>query len=195
MSSRRSEVVLVLGAGRGRRMGTPKALMAVAGVPWWERQVEAIRRAGRESVWVVSETVRDAIGAGLEFRGTVVTGDPDAPMFESFLHGIDAIASRGPSVVFVLPVDVPLADGRVLDVLGAAGDVVVPCFDGAHGHPISLRWAWLRDALADRSVERLDELTSGDRTLVEVDDPRVAMNLNRPADVRAFEIWLENNGR
>ena len=51
--------VLVLAAGRGRRMGGPKALMMVEGEPWWMRQRRRIAEVGIPMTWVVSPQVLD----------------------------------------------------------------------------------------------------------------------------------------
>lgn len=180
-------IVLVLAAGRGTRMGTPKALMSVLGAPWWRRQEDAIACAGLASLWVVSERVRRDIGGVDGRRMRILTARDDAPMYESFRAGIDALREGPPTGVFVLPVDVPLARTDVLKALRAAGPVAAPRIGGRGGHPLWLAWEWLTSMLAREHGERLDGLTGGDRVLVDVDDPFVAMNLNRPSDVDAFE--------
>ncbi len=190
MNSPHSEIVLVLAAGRGRRMGTPKALMRVAGEPWWRRQLDAIDAAARDSVWVVSDRVRAQIETELGARALIATSDEDAPMFESLLAGIDVVSHQAPAGVFIQPVDVPVAGKPVLDALASGGRVVVPDFSDTHGHPIWLEWSWLRDAIGRRTEDRLDNLTADERVHVEVHDPRVAMNLNSPEDVRAYEAFL-----
>ena len=192
MNSPHSEIVLVLAAGRGRRMGTPKALMHVAGEPWWRRQLDAIDAAGRNSVWVVSDRVRAQIETELSGRAMIATSDEDAPMFESLLAGIDAVSHQAPAGVLIQPVDVPVAGRPVLDALASGGRVVVPNFSGAHGHPIWLEWSWLCDAIRRRTEDRLDSLTADERVHIEVYDPRVAMNLNNPDDVRAYETFLKD---
>ena len=204
MSLRHSEVVIVLGAGRGSRMGVPKALMRVDGVVWWLRQLEAIEASGRPSVWVVSDRVREEIGEELAGRARVARGDQDAPMFTSLLAGIEAAGDVDPIGVFVLPVDVPLAGGSVLDALVAASGTIedgienpvsVPQYQGTHGHPVWMEWSWFGHALAGRNDDRLDSLTSDVRRFVDVEDARVAMNLNRPGDLEEYEAYLRDQRR
>lgn len=186
----RDAVVLVLAAGRGTRMGTPKALMSVLGAPWWKRQHDAIARAGLASLWVVSEFVLRATGGEIARLARAVGAPDDAPMFESFRAGVDALRGDPPAGVLVLPVDVPMSGAGVAGALRAAGAVAAPTYLGSNGHPLWLEWNWLCAALsADRSA-RLDVLTSAHRVLVEVDDPFVAMNLNRAGDVEMLERAL-----
>jgi CTP:molybdopterin cytidylyltransferase MocA len=190
------QVAIVLAAGRGRRMGTPKALMQVASRPWWQWQAERLREAGVPDLWVVSPEARRAISGGGREPIRMVEGDPEAPQFESFLAGVRelrASAEGPPEGVFVLPVDVPAPGKRVWQTVCEAGRVAVPMAEGVHGHPLFLAWDWLEEVLRDRpdharaSQLRLDALIAPVATYVEVHDPSVAVNLNTPEDV---ERWL-----
>ncbi len=181
------DVVLILGAGRGRRMGIPKALMEVGGRPWWQVQERLLASSGRSGVWVLSERVLKAMGPAHP-AGVIVRAPDDHPMFRSVLCGLEAIGhARG---VFVQPIDVPLASADVLDLLASSGDVVVPAHAGQHGHPLYLRWSFVEDRVLSSGVDRLDAITRGVRTTVEVDDPRVVLNLNHPDDLAGLGDYL-----
>ncbi len=180
--------VVVLAAGRGTRMGRPKALMEVGGSQWWLLQRAALSALRARVVWVVSEEVRQAIerepgSSGMEFA----VSDPNAPMFVSALAGIRAAGGRD---VFILPVDVPCAAADVFESLCAAASVAIPEYRGEAGHPVFLPSAWIDEALSgaesNSSSMRLDELIRPDAVRVAVDDLRVCMNLNTPADVAAL---------
>lgn len=185
-------VVLVLAAGRGERMGTPKALMRVLGTAWWVRQQDAITRLGLAPVWVVSELVLRATDGEIARCARAVVASDGAPMFESFLVGVNALREDPPEGVFVLPVDVPMTGLDVLDALRCAGPVAAPRFGTDNGHPLWLEWNWLSERLSTSHPARLDDLTSPDRVLVDVRDPLVAMNLNRSSDVEALEDCLRH---
>lgn len=190
--------VIVLAAGRGRRMGGPKALMQVAGRVWWrnqERRIGAAARAlgGLKSCWVASPDVMAAWAGVADRPAWVVAGEPDAPMFVSVAAGVRAVAAGQSPVagVFVLPVDVPAAaDGAVWRGLASVGSVARPVHGGKHGHPLYLPWPWVERELRPRLNElggRLDELISSVVSDVAVSDECVVWNLNTPEDVSLFE--------
>lgn len=185
--------VVVLAAGRGSRMGGPKALMTMGGETWWRVQMRRLGEAGLRQVWVVSDAVRDAMEAGEPSSEEVewlVVADADAPMFESVLAGVSALEGEdGVRGVFVLPVDIPAARAKTWEALrGGADDVRVPVFGSGAGHPIWLGWDFVTAHVLPAPVDsRLDALTADVAQLVPVDDPSVAANLNTPGDV---EVWL-----
>ena len=109
-------------------------------------------------------------------------------MFESVVAGVVALASRPPAGVFILPVDVPAPSRATLAALAGAGAVGVPRHAGARGHPVRLSWGWVREHLLDGDPRprRLDRLIEGVAVPVDVEDSRVLVNLNTPADLEAW---------
>ncbi len=196
MATRADDRVLVLAAGRGTRMGTPKALMRVGGEPWWAVQQRRIDDAGPAQTWVVSAPVRTAMveqGARLD----CVTADGGLPMFESLVAGLVRLGDDPPRGVFVLPVDVPAPGRGVFGVLPGPG-AVAPVYRGKPGHPVYLSWGWVRRRILtpgqggaapplSGDQRRLDRLLAGEVVRVEVDDPATVANLNTPEDL---ERWL-----
>ena len=180
--------VVLLAAGRGTRMGGPKALMLVGGRPWWSIQQD--RLGSLSHLWVASpDTAAQMRGCA----GRVVLGDPDAPMFSSVQAGL---LELGPEVrgAFILPVDVPAPRRETLLALAAAaGDAVaVPVYQGKRGHPAALSGLWIDrvfDPARREPGQRLDRLIAPELRELAVDDPSVTVNLNTPADLTA---WLEN---
>lgn len=198
MATRADDRVLVLAAGRGTRMGTPKALMPVGGEPWWVRQMRRIGEAGLEQTWVVSRAVRAGMGDG-GGGADLVLADASAPMYESLETGLIHLSASPPRGVFVLPVDVPTPVGGVFGALSGGGggmvSPVVPVYRGATGHPVYLTWGWVCDRILTAAhggraapivdeARRLDRLIGAGGVRIEVDDPAVAVNLNTPADVQ-----------
>ncbi len=194
--------ILVLGAGKGSRMGGHKIVMNVGGRPWFEWQRERLERVLCRTLWMVPVGVPglsnppDAPAARGISMATAWGGD-NAPMFMSFLAGLYIIRSgcteRRAGGLFVLPIDTPAPAPRVWHRLATSGRVAVPSFRGSRGHPVFLPWTWIADRImpavdaAHPSTLRLDHLIAPDITLIEVDDPDVAVNLNTPDDVVA---WL-----
>lgn len=182
--------VLVLAAGRGRRMGSPKALMEVAGEVWWKHQQRRLDAIGLASTWVVSPAVGAAMAGRAGAPSELVEADETSPMFASLVAGAGALVGRAVRSVLVLPVDVPVAGAPVWSVLGASGRVAAPVCGGVRGHPVALPWAWVESRVLTRAGDpsaRLDDLVRGERVEIGVDDPACTMNLNTPADLAR---WL-----
>lgn len=181
--------VIVLAAGRGTRMGGPKALMQVAGRPWWSRQLERLVDAGVTPLWVLSPQVRATLEKEPSFlKQPVVEADPHAPMFESVRAGVEFLRPANPRGVFVLPIDVPAPDAGVWRALADASPVAAPTLAGAHGHPVYLDWSFVRAHVAGAPQgARLDEIMAPHVRYIPVQDARVTLNLNSPEAVQGYE--------
>lgn len=190
----------MLAAGRGTRMGGPKAAMRVGDRPWCQVQCERLEKTGILATWVVSNeslaALKSVPGAACMIARTVLA-DSSRPMFESLVAGVAAVrpqlGSLPPGGLFVLPVDVPAAGPGVWQTLAVSRHVAVPAYRGATGHPVFLPWPWadqhlrVPDSSRDAAPPRLDHLMAPDRIVVDVDDPDVAVNLNTAEDIAA---WL-----
>ncbi len=181
---------IVLAAGRGRRMGGPKALMDVGGLAWWRIQAARLAGAGIRSAWVVSPEVAEAFGCEAGAPAALVIADADAPMFASVMAGLELLARDPPRAAFLLPIDVPAAGAGVWRELAEQGRPCIPCFEGRHGHPLYLPWNWIEQNLLNARHElattRLDDLVRPELAHADVTDNSVVMNLNTPADVAAW---------
>ncbi len=170
-------------------MGGPKALMDVGGRPWWHVQAERLGAVGLPATWVVSEEVAKSIEAARpEPTLRLVRSDPDAPMFESLMAGLRAIAAVGPRGAFVLPVDVPAPLIEVWRALRGSITPAIPEFEGKRGHPVYLPWAWIEARLLGAvspppEERRLDVMIQAEARSVPVADRTITVNLNTRADV------------
>jgi CTP:molybdopterin cytidylyltransferase MocA len=129
---------LVLAAGEGRRLGSPKALVEVGGQRLVDRAVTGLRLGGCEPVVVV-------LGAALvEVPGAhVVTNDQwPTGMGSSLRMGLDTLFEVDATAVVVTLVDTPGVTGSVVDRLVAAcaagADVAVATYDGQPRTPVLL---------------------------------------------------------
>jgi|SRR4051812_37274027 len=138
---------VVLAAGRGTRMGGPKALLAIGGETFLARCARLLRRPGVNEVFAVvgheaERVARDGAAAGLSF---VVNARYADGMLTSILAGLEAAAAA--DAVLVHPVDHPLVETETVDAVVAAlrrgARVAVPSHDGRRGHPGGFaRAAW-----------------------------------------------------
>ena len=132
---------LVLAAGAGRRMGTPKALIRDAdGVTWAARTARLLTEAGCSPVVVVIGAAAVQVRAELsdEPVEVVEAADWDEGMGASLRSGLRS-TNRLSEAVVVVTVDVPgltaTAVRRVAD--GAGADALVRAtYDGVPGHPV-----------------------------------------------------------
>jgi CTP:molybdopterin cytidylyltransferase MocA len=184
--------VLVLAAGRGRRMGVAKALMPVAGRPWWRWQSDRLSHLDWPVTWVVSEHVDGKLAGVDEAPPDRVIAADDAPMFESVLAGVRA--DGGSAGLFVLPVDVPAPRPETWRALLHHDRPAIPALAGRRGHPVFLPTDWVSEHLSpdvidclDPADRRLDRLIGSDAVIIAVDDPAVTFNLNTPEHV---ERWI-----
>jgi molybdenum cofactor guanylyltransferase len=177
----------VLAGGRGRRMGAPKATVALAGRPLIEHPLGALRAAGLETV-VVAEP-----GSELPRLEVAVWEEPDEPVHP--LCGVlRALEGAGGRPVLAVACDMPfLAPAMLRWLAGTDAPLVVPVAAGRL-HPLVGRYAPalarpLRAALGRRAplqeaVRGLRAQVLGDDVLRRFGDPeRLLFNVNDQADL------------
>ena len=185
-----SIALVVLAAGRSTRMGTPKPLVPLEGRPLLEHLLAApVVREFRAVVVVLGHDaaavlpVADRCGCR-----HVVNPDPDRGRTSSVQIGLEALGAPV-GAVFVQPVDCPLVlPETYLALAGAIGpaDVAVPQYRGHGGHPPLVSAALVprvRAAGPDEPLRKLLEAPDVRRELVDVDDPGVLVNVDRPEDL------------
>lgn len=132
---------LVLAAGAGRRMGTPKALVRDPdGLAWVVRTARLLAEADCSPVLVVIGAAADQVRAVLvdEPVQVVDATNWDEGMGASLRAGLKASPQDVDGVV-VVPVDVPgLTAAAVRRVAGNRSALVRAVYDGQPGHPVYL---------------------------------------------------------
>ena len=168
---------LLLAAGAGSRMGTPKALVHDAdGTSWLRRSVAALLDGGCDEVTVVLGAAADEAAALLPEGpvSTVVADDWADGMAASLRTGLAALPP-GPDTAVVSLVDLPDVSAAVVRrVLAAAGPSALAraSYEGVPGHPVLLgrdHWAGVA-ATATGDAGARDYLRRHDVTLVECGD-------------------------
>jgi len=185
---------VVLAAGASTRMGRPKALLRWRGRPFVRHAVEQARIAEASPVVVVQGAVPlpdDVLGGA---RRVVNERWAEGPL-GSVQLGVRAVLERGAAEVgvIVLTVDRPHLDPSTLRALAEAferepGGVWQPRHGERRGHPIVYP-ADLLPALVElcppqtpRTLLARPPIAARRRT-IDVDDPAVLDNLDRPEDL------------
>lgn len=136
---------VVLAAGRSTRLGAPKQLLDLGGVPLIRRTVANILAAASlAEVVVVTGAEAEAVAAALAGLPCRLVHNPDyaAGMGTSLRVGVAALAPEAEVAVICLG-DQPLVGPAVLDALVAAlaggGDksIARPVYAGRPGHPVA----------------------------------------------------------
>lgn len=185
---------LVLAAGSGSRLGTPKALVELAGERLVDRAVRVLRDGGCDPVLVV------AGAAELDVPGAVVVPNPDwaGGMGSSLRAGLVALAGTEAAAVVVALVDQPgipaAVTARLISAHAAGATVATATYAGKRRNPVLLaRSSW-------EAVARLAEGDAGARpylaahadqvTPVACDDLGDPDDIDTLADLeRAREQW------
>ncbi|GAA4820002.1 nucleotidyltransferase family protein [Actinomycetospora corticicola] len=182
---------LLLAAGAGRRMGTPKALVELGGEPLVARALRALQDAGcTPRVVVVGADADRAAAAARDAdpEALVVTASAwEQGMGESLRTGLAALPDV--DAVLVLLVDTPGIGPVALARVAAAatpGDIVRGAYDGRPGHPV----VFGRDHLAAVAAAAHDDVGArgylagrDDVRAVEVGDVATRDDVDTPADL------------
>lgn len=189
----RPPVGLVLAAGGGSRMGSPKALLRLPdGRLLVERAVDALIGGGCSRVVVVLGAAADEVRRLARFGASVSLVDNpewETGMGSSLRIGLDAMPPEAPAAV-VLLVDTPGIGARaVAEVAELAGPevVTIATYGGRRGHPVMLgreHWPAVR-ALATGDAGARRFLAGRPDLVTEVP----CDGLGDPEDLDTAEAW------
>jgi len=179
-------VAIVLAAGEGRRIGGPKALLALGETTFLARACALFSAAGAGVIAVLgaeAERVRREAGIPAEATAAVNPRWREG-MLTSVWAGLDAAEVLGAEAVLLHPVDNPFVAPDTIEAVVAAlakgAAIAVPAHAGRRGHPAGFArsvWPALRAAPLDggaRTVllaheELVVHVPAGPDCLVDVD--------------------------
>lgn len=181
---------LLLAAGAGRRMGTPKAL-----VPGWlAASVAVLRGGGCDAVTVVLGAAADEARALVpDGVAVVVAADWSEGMGASLRAGLAALERTPSDAALLHLVDLPDVSAgvvrRVLAASGGPGALARAAYHGVPGHPVLIgRDHWggvIAAAQGDQGARTY--LRHHDATLVECGDLASGRDQDTPAPPRQSE--------
>ena len=185
---------LLLAAGAGRRMGSPKALLRDdAGRSFLLRSVAVLHDGGCDPVVVVLGAEADRARELLDGAADVVLADDWAEgMGASLRAGLAAAEPTEARSVLVSLVDLPDVGApvvrRLLQQAGTGAEVLArAAFDGTPGHPVLLgrdHWAGVSaTARGDRGAR--DYLEEHPPLLVECGDLATGQDVDTPDHLRS----------
>jgi molybdenum cofactor cytidylyltransferase len=186
-------VAVVTAAGSAERFGGKKLLTAIGGEPLLDHTIGALLEGGVAEVIVV--VGRDAraelerhVNAMLDPRVRPVENpDPSRGMFSSIQEGVGQ--AQGDAIL-VMPGDMPFVSPETVRAVIAAFErkpaIVSPRYRGKRGHPVALP-ASLRDEIREAkpgaTLHDVIHAHSDMRVDLEVDDPGVIKDIDRPEDL------------
>jgi molybdenum cofactor cytidylyltransferase len=176
---------IILAAGASSRMGTPKALLDYRGETFLNRLIRVLGAVCDPVIVVLgyhAEEIRSAAHGRARF---VVNPDPSRGQLSSLQTALAAVPEDAEGFLFV-PVDCPAAEPetvrRIVETLLSSEELlVIPQFEGRHGHPVCARRELIAELLAlpaegqakevvrRHAAHYFDTLDAG--VLSDIDDP------------------------
>ena len=179
---------ILLAAGRSRRMGKFKPLLAFGETTVIESCLKNLHDAGLEETVVVIGHRGDEIQAHLGDRQIkfAVNPDPDSAMSVSIACGVAAVSSGAKALVIGL-VDYPAVESATIKAICEAwadgAKLVQPEYEGRGGHPVLIDLAYREELL------RLDP-TRGLRGLFDAHRAEVRrLPVSSPYVARDMDTW------
>tara|TARA_X000001036_G_scaffold439405_1_gene490442 strand:- start:935 stop:1510 length:576 start_codon:yes stop_codon:yes gene_type:complete len=181
---------LILAAGASQRLGRPKALIEVDGVPVVRMLVNRLQDIGLNPVIVTRQELMLDIAQTCQESTIVVNPIADLGRTGTIRCGIlHLISQRGGELPFrllIVPVDRPGFSIETVRILSEQNQCCTPSKDGRGGHPILLMPEDIERILAEPDSDRpLRDLV--DPVHVPVDDPLLHLNIDREDDLIGFE--------
>jgi molybdenum cofactor cytidylyltransferase len=180
---------LILAGGASRRMGTPKALLKFQNETFLDRMIRLFSHVATPVIVVLGHQSAQ-IRSGIERASEATFGvnpDPERGMLSSLQCGLSMLAAETEAVMFT-PVDHPNLQPATLEKLAAQfqahrAPVIVPTYDGRHGHPVCISRALANEllalppsAMASDVIHKYVSQTS----YIDVIDPAVTTDVDDP---------------
>lgn len=194
--------VLILGAGRGQRMGLQKLLLPWGNQTILEATVTAYTQSAAKEVIVVLGRDMPVLRSLLEPYQVKLAFNPNysTGMASSIKAGLRCLDPRANGIMIALG-DMPLVSppviNRVVSAFGQGHEIVVPVWGGKRGHPVLFHRRYQGElmvlsgdqggrSLLERYPERVFE--------VEVDTPAILMDIDTMEDYERLIAYAWSSG-
>jgi molybdenum cofactor cytidylyltransferase len=206
MSRALSLCAVILAAGESTRMGTDKALLPWPPVaPGAAPGTKTFLSAAIQALSPFSDLIIVVAGKNEAILAPVVYAEggflvrnpaPEREQFSSLQVGLHEVLNRGRDAALVTLVDRPPVSAATLETLHEAFAsatakgkwAVVPEYQGRHGHPILIGREMIEAFLRAPAAGNARDIQHQHRQHIEyvqVDDPRITMNIDTPQDYAA----------
>lgn len=198
---------VVLAAGYGARMGTPKLLLQKEGKSYLEFILDLLIHEKIGPIVSIVGSAQETWARRFKGKTTlVINPHPEQGMLLSIKLGIATLENC--SGLFIVPVDHPFIRAETFHTLKQQfienpDAIVKPSFQKQSGHPIIIPhalYATVQAAERDSTLRRLLQQTDARRLYVNVNDDGILKNINKWDDLTVGEIAqnthtaLDNNG-
>lgn len=188
---------VILAAGKSSRMaGRAKMTMDLNGRTVIQRSIDSLRPFCSRIVVVTgfhSEAVMESAGNCPE---AVFVHNPDCEkgMFSSLRLGLRHTEGER---VLILPGDCAFIPPEVCEeLLQGKGDIVLPAYQGKHGHPVLLSRRAIADLLADPYCQNLQEYICANKAEnIAVDCPEILWDIDTPGDYAKAVDYFQAKGQ
>ena len=180
---------LILAGGASRRMGTPKALLKFQNETFLDRMIRLFSSVASPVIVVLGHQ-SGQIRSGIERSSQAtfaVNPDPVRGMLSSMQCGLQVLPAETEALMFT-PVDHPNLQAGTLEKLAAhfqaqRAPVIVPTYEGLHGHPVCIARALANELLALPPTAMASDVIHkyvSQTSYIEVDDPAVTTDVDDP---------------
>lgn len=189
---------VILAAGESSRMmGNSKMTMDLNGRTIIERSIDSLLPFCSRIVVVTGFHAEAVMESGGHCTEVVFVHNPDCEkgMFSSLRMGLRHTEGER---VLILPGDCPFITHEVCEkLLQGKGGIVLPAYQGKHGHPVLLSRRAIEGLLAEERCQSLQEYISANKAeIIAVDRPEILWDIDTPEDyAKAVDYFQAKEAR
>jgi molybdenum cofactor cytidylyltransferase len=186
--------VIILGAGRSKRMGQIKQIMPFGGSTILASTIDNYLNSGAAEVIVVLGSNASAIRKAIIKKPVTIVINPDYLMGigTSIVAGLKNIAQNSSAIMIALG-DQPLIDSKIIDLIiqeykRRKPGIAIPVYNGKRGHPIIFSRSYMVELLTlteDVGAKEIIQRHPGDVLEISVNSNAVCIDIDTPENYRS----------